>query len=163
MERTYSPFTRAAHDNPEEIMADINFTCPSCNQELTADSSMLGQEIACPACGAVIVIPEGGGAGGGGGRLVVPSTGPGAEGLIGKPNRPLEAAAKAAIKMLFKTLRHHEYVKEGKDGFDEAVAKFLDQAGEPNIVSVNPIQYTHTESEGKQPMIDYGVMIVYRG
>lgn len=144
-------------------MADINFNCPQCDVQLTADASMVGQEIACPACNKLITIEDQTGARGTGGRLVVPLVGGGADALIGKPSRPLEAAAKAAIKMRFKTLRHHEYVKEGKDGFDEAVTKFLDSVGEPNVTSVEPIQYTHNDSEGKQPMIDYGVMIVYKG
>ena len=144
-------------------MADINFTCPSCRQELTADSSMIGQEISCPACNEMIIIQEQGRSSGSGGRLVVPATGPAVEGLIGKPNRPLEAAAKAAIKMRFKTLRHHEHVKDGKDGFDAAVTKSLEEIGESNVVSVEPIQYTHIDNDGKQPMIDYGVMIVYKG
>lgn len=145
-------------------MADINFSCPSCHQELTADAAMLGQEIACPACNEMIIIQEGrGGAHGPGGRLIVPTAGAGSGELIGKPNRPLEAAAKAAIKMRFKTLRHHECVKDGKDQFDETVAQFLDHVGEPNIVSVDPIQYTYGGGEGKQPTVDYGVMIVYRG
>lgn len=144
-------------------MADINFNCPSCRQELTADAAMVGQEITCPTCNEMIIIQDQSGLRASGARLVVPSVGTGADDLIGKPNRPLEAAAKAAIRMRFKTIRHHEHVKDGKDGFDEVVTKFLDSVGEPHVVSVEPIQYTHIDNEGKQPMIDYGVMIVYKG
>ena len=36
---------------------DINFVCESCNQELSADDSMAGMEIECPACQSTIAIP----------------------------------------------------------------------------------------------------------
>jgi len=38
-------------------MADINFDCPHCNQNLDAPSDMAGETIECPACGKSLGIP----------------------------------------------------------------------------------------------------------
>jgi DNA-directed RNA polymerase subunit RPC12/RpoP len=37
---------------------DMIFACSSCKQQLEAETSMAGNEIACPSCGSSIVIPE---------------------------------------------------------------------------------------------------------
>jgi DNA-directed RNA polymerase subunit RPC12/RpoP len=39
-------------------MADINFNCSSCGQNLDAPEDMAGTEISCPACGNTIRVPE---------------------------------------------------------------------------------------------------------
>jgi TM2 domain-containing membrane protein YozV len=39
-------------------MADINFDCPHCNQNLDAFPDMAGETIECPACGEAIAIPS---------------------------------------------------------------------------------------------------------
>lgn len=43
-------------DNPQP--ADVQFPCDYCEQPLAAPPDMIGQSIACPACGATIVIPR---------------------------------------------------------------------------------------------------------
>jgi len=40
-------------------MADINFDCPHCSQNLDAPEDMMGVEIECPACGETITIADG--------------------------------------------------------------------------------------------------------
>ena len=37
---------------------DIAFKCPSCHQELEVDVGAAGQQIACPACGKPMTIPQ---------------------------------------------------------------------------------------------------------
>ncbi len=142
-------------------MADINFSCPSCNQLLTADDSLIGQEIGCPSCNETIIVQDQTGMSGGGSamRLSVP-TGASSDNLIQKPAKPLDAAAKAAIKVCCKTFRHHEHMSDGKDKFDEVVSRFLAGVGEENVVSVESIQYTRIEKE--MAMTDYGAMIIYK-
>lgn len=51
-------------------MADVNFDCPFCGQNLEADEEMVGTNVPCPACGKVI-------------RVVVPTTRP-----RGEPSPP---------------------------------------------------------------------------
>lgn len=143
-------------------MADITFTCPSCNQLLTADDSLVGREIGCPSCNETIIVQDQTGmdsAGGGGLRLSVP-TGGGDPNMIQKPAKPLDAAAKAAVKVRCKTIRHHECVSNGADKFDETVGGFLAGIGEDNLVSIESMQYSRLEKE--TPMTDYGVLIIYK-
>ena len=143
-------------------MADITFSCPSCNQLLTADDSLVGREIGCPSCNETIIVQDQSGmAGGSGGglRLSVP-TGGGDPNAIQKPAKPLDAAAKAAFSIRCKTIRHHECVNNGVDKFDETVGSFLGSIGEDNRLSMESIQYSRIEKE--VPMIDYGVMIIYK-
>jgi len=51
----------------------------------------------------------------------------------------LEVAAKEAIKLRVKTIRHSDCVEVGKDHFDEVVTKFLEKIGETHLVSITPI------------------------
>ena len=41
-------------------MADLNFNCPQCGQNLTTDESLSGSEIECPSCNKPIQIPAAG-------------------------------------------------------------------------------------------------------
>lgn len=157
---------------------DIVFTCEHCKQELSVEEAAAGMEIECPSCG---------------NRLVVPAPPARAEILnpistsaaareekphfkvptydkappaaaIEKPLAPLEAAAKQTDKQLrVKTLRHSDHIEVGKDLFDDHVSQFLQKIGEPNIVGINPITYTHLDMATRQWITDYGVMVVYRG
>jgi DNA-directed RNA polymerase subunit RPC12/RpoP len=43
---------------PEDVMADINFNCPQCGQNLDAPEDMLGLFVECPACSKIIKIPR---------------------------------------------------------------------------------------------------------
>jgi hypothetical protein len=65
--------------------------------------------------------------------------------------------------MRVKTIRHTDCVEVGHDKFDEFVTTFLNKIGEPNIVSISPLTYTHLDIGSQKLMTDYAVMIVFRG
>lgn len=159
---------------------DINFKCPNCGQELSADESGAGSEIQCPACNGMLVIPAPTPAVAGqpGGNLnpiassaaarehkhfSVPQREKAPDQLIAKPLKPLDAAAKDGVHIRIKTLRHSDHIEVGKDHFDEHVTKFLNEVGEPNIIKVEPITYTHQELNSRQWITDYGLLVIYRG
>ena len=171
---------------------DIIFKCPHCEQELAVDHSGAGSEIECPSCGETIIIPAQSTAPSSTTgtlptvidpehqpvnaiassaaakvemHLKVPvSQGKPTASLIAKPLVPLEIAAKESDKKLrVKTIRHTDCVEVGHDKFDEVVSNFLVKVGEPNIVSVNPLTYTHLDIGSQKLMTDYAIMVVYRG
>ncbi len=169
---------------------DVIFSCPKCEQELAVDSSGAGSEIECPSCGEAIIIPALG-AGGrvaaddspaspptGGPinaiassaaakverHLRVPVHATPGERLIEKPLPPLEVAAKETDKKLrVKTIKHTDCIEVGHDKFDEMVSAFLIKVGEPNVVSLTALTYTHLDIGSQKLLTDFGVMIVYRG
>lgn len=155
---------------------DIVFTCPSCKQQLEADSSLSGTAINCPSCNEQLVIPEADPANlraapTPGARAIeekhftVPvSDGP-TESLIQKPKPPLEAAARhdGSKMMQVKTIRHSDCVEVGKDRFDEIVSDTLNKIGEANVINVSTFNYQHLDLGTRQMVTDYGIMIVYRG
>ncbi len=155
---------------------DMIFSCPNCKQQLEAESSMAGNEIACPSCGATIVIPEANpmnlhlnpiassAAAKQQYHFTVPVHDAPGEALIQKPSRPLEAVAKDGDKKLrVKCIRRTDCVEVGRDRFDEIVSEVLQNIGEPNIVSITPLTYTHMDLGTRQLLTDFGVMIVYKG
>jgi DNA-directed RNA polymerase subunit RPC12/RpoP len=170
---------------------DIVFNCPKCEQELEVDAAGAGSEINCPACGTSIVIPQAAstqrpdtGAIPSGPRVEVHSGNPIAssaaakvemhlrvpvhdkpsESLIEKPLPPLEVTAKDSDKKIrTKTIRHTDCIEVGHDRFDEFVSNFLSKVGEENIVSINPINYTHLDIGTQKLMTEFGVLIVYKG
>jgi DNA-directed RNA polymerase subunit RPC12/RpoP len=166
---------------------DIIFNCPKCEQELAVDSSGAGSEITCPSCSEKIVIPTASRAGS---SSALPTQPDGAHpvnpiassaaakvemhlkvpvhsttaSLIEKPNKPLEVAAKESDRKLkVKTIRHTDCIEVGHDRFDEVVTGFLQKVGEPQIVSVTPMTYTHLDIGSQKLMTDYAVLVVYRG
>jgi len=166
---------------------DIIFNCPKCEQELAVDSSGAGSEINCPSCSEKIVIPQVAKpgspamarppAGGPPGSAIASSAAAKVEmhlkvpvhdkptaSLIEKPLVPLEVAAKESDrKMKVKTIRHTDCVEVGHDKFDEMVTAFLQKVGEPNVVSITPMTYTHLDIGSQKLMTDYAVMVIYRG
>ena len=172
---------------------DIIFKCPECEQELAVDSAGAGSEIECPSCGEKIVIPEPAPAPAAPLNIQSPVAGPaGAHqpvnaiassaaakvemhlkvpvsakptgSLIAKTNKPLEVAAKETDKKVrVKTIRHTDCIEVGHDKFDEFVTNFLVKVGEPNIITINPLTYTHIDIGSQKLLTDYAVMIVYRG
>ena len=166
---------------------DVIFKCKHCGQELEVDASGAGTEIECPSCRGKIVIPEAEPqpeaqqqeAPPPGPRIVdamassaarkeekhfsVPVHDKPAESLITKPLVPLDVAAKEAIKLRVKTIRHSDCVEVGKDHFDEVVTRFLEKIGETHLVSITPITYMHQDLASRQWIDDYGVLLVYRG
>jgi DNA-directed RNA polymerase subunit RPC12/RpoP len=160
---------------------DLVFKCEHCEQELSVDDSAAGVEIECPSCGQAITVPA-----------PPPGAPPQPENLnpmatsaaareerhfkvptyekppppaaIEKPLKPLEAAAKETGKGIrVKTIRHSDHIEVGKDLFDEHVSQILQKIGEPNIISITPITYTHMDLATRQWVTDYGVLVIYRG
>jgi DNA-directed RNA polymerase subunit RPC12/RpoP len=39
-------------------MAEIKFTCPSCNQEIQGDERYCGMQINCPTCNTLLIVPQ---------------------------------------------------------------------------------------------------------
>lgn len=157
---------------------DINFKCPHCDQELTADDSGVGSEIECPSCSQPFAIPA------------PPAPAPGSEPppppaaapekksyavpqhdkasepapAIEKAHKPLSAAAKETDKQLrVRSIRRSDCVEVGKDHFDEKVTEILGKIGETNIVSINTFNYTHLDLATRQYIEDFGLLIVYKG
>ena len=170
---------------------EIIFNCKECDQELSVDSEAAGQEFDCPNCGTHLVVPEGDGAAAAPGQaegapaprapglgtvnaiktsaaakeehhFKVPMRDAPAESLIVKPQAPLEVAAKEAFKIKVKTIRHSDCVEVGHDKFDEIVTKFLNQVGETNLVSMQPITYQYVEIGSQKVVTDFGILIVYK-
>lgn len=165
---------------------DVNFKCSHCAQELTADDTASGTEMACPSCGGPIVVPaahphpHGHGHGHGHPAHVVNPISQSAaakeekhfsvpvhdhpsEVLITKPLAPLDTAAREGVHLRIKTIRRTDCVEVGKDHFDEILTKFLEKVGEPNVVSIHTFNYTHQDLATRDWVTDFGVMIVYRG
>jgi len=155
---------------------DIDFKCPKCDQDLSADANDAGTEIECPACHETIVIPQPVAAEGHAEtnasaaaeakeekHFSVPLRDKPSDSLIAKPLPSLEASAKEGVKMRIKTIRHSDCVEVGKDHFDEVVTKFLEKIGEPNVVSVTTFNYTHMDLATRDWVTDYGVLVIYRG
>ena len=164
---------------------DLVFNCPNCQQELAVEPEVAGSEIECPTCNTKVVVPEATDE-----NLKeieipapVPPPQPAAapvhkhfavpvrdgteaphEGLIKKPNVPLEVAAKEGDKKLrVKTIKHGDCVEVGKDKFDEIITAALEKIGETNLVSITPLPYSHVDVASRMLCTDYAVMIVYRG
>jgi len=157
---------------------DVIFNCQFCEQELAVDASGAGSEIECPSCGERITIPEptqaetqphpvnpiaASAAAKEDRHFSVPQREVKSESLIEKPLPPLETAAKEGVHLRIKTFKRSDCVEVGKDHFDEVVSRFLDQVGEDNVVSINPITYTHQDLASHTWITDFGVMIVFKG
>ncbi|MEQ2006049.1 MAG: hypothetical protein ABMA26_04555 [Limisphaerales bacterium] len=155
-------------------MAEFSFNCPFCNLELSIDESGIGQEIECPGCKEVLIIPAPGGGGGAEaeeaerGPVIPEGNFPEAK-IIKNASKTLDIAAKTVKKLRVKSFRHHEHVKDGKDGFDDAVSSFLAQHPEDDILGLTGFQYTQQvkqkDAEGKEitvPVTEYGVLVEYK-
>jgi len=169
---------------------DVIFNCPKCEQELAVDSSGSGTEINCPSCGEPIIIPQperalrpspdsnsslprveshpvnpiaSSAAAKIEMHLRVPvHKSPGAS-LIEKPLPPLDVSKDADKKIRTKTIRHTDCIEVGHDRFDEILSNFLAKVGEANIISINPITYSHVDIGSQKLLTDFGVMVVYKG
>lgn len=154
---------------------DIIFKCPNCEQELEVDASGAGTQINCPSCNAAITVPNPEPAN----IVTMPDVTNAArleekhytvphdkvpETLIQRPNRPLELTAKDGDKKLrVRTIRRSECQEVGRDHFDERVSEFLEQVGQANIVSITSVNYSHPDAGGHHVVMDYGVLIVFKG
>ena len=156
---------------------DINFKCPHCAQELTADDAAAGTEIACPSCAGAIVVPAAeahvhsrvinpiaqSAAAKEEKHFSVPVHDTPSEMLITKPLPSLDVTAHEGIHLRVKTIRRSDCVEVGKDHFDEVVTKFLEKVGEPNVVTVSTFNYTHQDLASRAWITDFGILVLYRG
>jgi DNA-directed RNA polymerase subunit RPC12/RpoP len=155
---------------------DIIFKCSNCEQELEVDASGAGTQINCPSCNAVITVPNPEAANivampdvTNAARLedkhyAVPVHDKPAEVLIKRSTRPLEIAAKDGDKKVrIKTIRRSDCQEVGRDHFDERVSEFLEKVGQTNIISISAVNYSHPDALGHQQIMDYGVIVVFKG
>ncbi len=164
---------------------EIIFNCPNCDQELSVDGEGAGSEIKCPTCGAKITIPNrppevaltptpadgvhpinpiaSSAAAKIEMHLKVPVRDKPGESLV-KKAVPLAVATKTGDrKIRTRTIRHSMCIEAGHDKFDERVTEFLNEVGEPNIVGLHAVNYEHLDASTQKVLLDYGVMVVYRG
>jgi len=165
---------------------EIIFNCPNCEQELSVDGEGAGSEIKCPTCGEKITIPNKPAEAASAPppaagaqpvnaiassaaakiemHLKVPLRDKPAESLLKKSKPPLEAVARGLDKKLrTRTIRHSQCIEAGHDKFDERMTELLNQVGEPNIVGVHVVNYEHLDAGTQKVLLDYGVMVVFRG
>ena len=156
---------------------DIAFKCPSCHQELEVEVGAAGQQIGCPACGKPITIPQPDANNIKVGiaahtsaaakeeiHFSVPVTENPVQPLIKKALPSLDAAAKDGTRKLrIKTIRHIDCKEVGHDNFDNIVTEFLTKVGEDSIVSITTISYSYVEMGTQKLLVDFGVLIVYKG
>lgn len=170
---------------------DIVFNCPNCKQELAVEDSAIGQEIECPSCREVQLVPdpktltkpkETAPAANPVGQttaealtlqstaahsahkprgLSVPQHSAPSEILIKKAT-PKATSDPSKRQTRIKCIKRISCTSVGQDRFDEVVAEFLAEIGEAALISINPISYGFVDGTGRV-MPDYGVMIVYKG
>ncbi len=155
---------------------DLTFHCPNCKQELAVDASAAGQTIQCPTCHSEISVPipdvtnihplnpiassasarvEH--------HFSVPVRDVPAEVLIQKPTQAQEELEADRGKLKMRIFRHSDCIEVGHDRYEEFVSQFLNRVGEPNIVSITPLSYTHLDIATQKLMTDYALQIIYRG
>lgn len=164
---------------------DIIFDCPNCSQELAVDASGAGSEIECPSCGETITIPATPPKPPDSKELVIPSLTASpiaasaaakvekhlkvpvhdkpAEPLIAKAKPPLGARVIGEKQVRIRTIRRASCIEAGHDHFDEVVSKFLKEVGEENLLHTHPVNYNYFDVSTQKVLVDYGLMIIYRG
>ena len=156
-------------------MADLNFNCPQCGQNLTTDESLSGSEIECPSCSKAIEIPSAGDenverteaepappvtAEPEPKKLAVPVH-QGGEGLLKKSSSHKEEEISGDGKICVKTIKRGDCIELGLDKFDEAVNKFLEKFSREQIISVHSLNYSHFDPGTQKYLPDYAALIVY--
>jgi len=154
-------------------MADFTFNCPFCQLELSIDESGIGQEIECPGCKEVLIIPAPSGqttveAEEERAPFIPQGNLPEAK-IIKNAAKSLNIAAKTVEQHRVKTFRHHEHVRDGKDSFDETVSAFIGKLGDDKVIGLEVFQYTsltvQKDGEGKEttvPTSEFGVLVHYK-
>jgi len=61
------------------------------------------------------------------------------------------------------TMKHTQFIEMGKDLFDQRVTEFMQRVGEDNIIATHAISYQHVDMVTRETVIDYGIIIIYRG
>ena len=83
--------------------------------------------------------------------------------LVTRASKPTEIVSKGQKRVRVKTIRHSDCIEVGHDIFDQVVSDFIARVGDANVVSITPVNYTHTEHGGDRLVTDYGLVIVYKG
>jgi len=156
-------------------MADINFNCPQCGQNLTTDESYSGSEIECPSCSRPFEVPSAGDENVE--RTEVESAPPvtaepepkklavavheGGEELLKKSGPHKEKEISGDGRICVKTIKRGDCIELGQDKFDEEVNKFIEKFSREQIVSVHSLNYSHFDPTTQKYLPDYATMIVY--
>ena len=156
-------------------MADLNFNCPQCGQNLTTDESLSGSEIECPSCSKAIEIPSAGdenverteaepeppvAAEPEPKKLAVPVH-EGGEELLKKSPPHKEKEIRGDGKICVKTIKRGDCIELGMDKFDEEINKFIEKFSREQIISVHPLNYSHFDPSTQKYLPDYAALIVY--
>jgi len=155
---------------------DLTFACPKCNQELAVDSAAAGTVISCPTCHQKITIPTASlsnihpmnpiassAAAKEEHHFKVPVHEGPSESLIEKPLPTLEVAKEGDKTLRIRCIKRTECIEVGKDKFEQVVTDFLAKIGEENLVSIHTINYNHIDMGTRAILIDFGVMIIFKG
>ena len=156
-------------------MADLNFNCPQCGQNLTTDESLSGSEIECPSCSKPIEIPSASDENVDRTeaepappitkeqepkKLAVPVH-EGGEELLKKSSSHKEEEISGDGRICVKTIKRGDCIELGQDKFDEAVNKFLEKLSREQIISVHSLNYSHFDPGTQKYLPDYAALIVY--
>ena len=156
-------------------MADLNFNCPQCGQNLTTDESLSGSEIECPSCSKPIEIPSADDenverteaepappvtAEPEHKKLAVPVH-EGSVELLKKSASQKEEEISGDGKICVKTIKRGDCIELGLDRFDEVVNKFLEKLSREQILSVHSLNYSHFDPTTQKYLPDYAALIVY--
>ena len=156
-------------------MADLNFNCPQCGQNLTTDESLSGSEIECPSCSKPIEIPSAGDENVDRTeaepappvteepepkKLAVPIH-EGGEELLKKASSHKEEEISGDGRICVKTIKRGDCIELGLDKFDEEVNKFIEKFSREQIISVHSLNYSHFDPGTQKYLPDYAALIVY--
>ena len=158
-------------------MADLNFNCPQCGQNLTTDESLSGSEIECPSCSKPIEIPSAGDENVD--RIEAEPAPPvtaesepkklavavheGGEELLKKSSshKEKEKEISGDGKICVKTIKRGDCIELGQDKFDEEVNDFIGKFSREQIISVHSLNYSHFDPTTQKYLPDYAALIVY--
>jgi len=160
-------------------MADLNFDCPHCGQNLTIDETQSGEQIDCPTCSKSIEIPKPGEQNSEVIETKKPSpddTEPvekkysvpvheGQPEILVKSKKKNESIEEESIegdgRICAKTIKRGDCIELGQDKFDEALNEFLGKLKREQILSVHPVNYAHYDPATQKYLDDYGAMVIY--
>ena len=158
-------------------MADLNFNCPKCGQNLTTDESLSGSDIECPSCSKPIEIPSVGDENVD--RIEAEPAPPvtaesepkklavavheGGEELLKKSSahKEKEKEISGDGKICVKTIKRGDCIELGQDKFDEEVNNFIGKFSREQIISVHSLNYSHFDPTTQKYLPDYAALIVY--
>ena len=76
----------------------------------------------------------------------------------------MATSTKGAVKKIcIHTIRHAGCVEFGHDKFDEKTTEFLNEIGEANLIGIHTTSYSYLDVGTQKILMDFGVLIVYRG